>query len=252
MYTEQTERRSSLALLPGVVDQPGRTMAQLLAFPRRRWLVPAILCLVSLVILLAASAPLLAEQAAQQQAEILRQVEPQLEDMTQSQREQMEALMTRFSSPAAIVGISLLTGLLGMIVGWTVGTGIIYFGLAISGRDLRLSQVFAAFSWTWLPFCLRDLVNAGWVLVTGSLVANPGLSYLFATGDAIADAQDPLWILSSYLDLFALWHLVLVYFLVRATSRRGGGLGLTLVYAAIALLVRVLPRLLGGTVTPSF
>jgi hypothetical protein len=121
----------------------------------------------------------------------------------------------------------------------------------MSGRDLGFGQVFAAFSWTWLPFCLRDLVNAGWVLVTGSLITNPGLSYFFATGDTVADTQDPLWVLAGYVDLFTLWHLILVYFLVRATRRRGGGLGLTLAYALIALLVRVVPRLLAGGLTPS-
>lgn len=251
MYQLETERRSNLSLLPGIVDQPGRTMAQLLAYPRLRWALPALLCVLSLIVLLAVSAPYMAQEAQNQQALALQRIQPQLEDMTQSQRQQMEQMMTRFSSPGVVLGIALATGLLGIAMAWMVGAGILYFALAVSGRDLRVGQVFGAFSWTWPPFALRDLVSAGWVYFTQQLIVNPGLSYFLSSGDTLADAQDPRWIVAGYFDLFVLWHVVLVYFLVRATARRGGGVALTILYALVSLVLRVAPRLLAATVGPS-
>lgn len=240
------KHRSSLALLPGIVDRPRSTLAEIIASPRWRWVLPAVICLAALAILLATSASALSEQAQQQQAAALQRFGGQLQDMTEAQRAQMQAQMERFTSPLFLGITGGITGALGLAIGWLIGAAIIYFGLTIGGLDTRFAAIFAGFSWTWLPFALRDLVTAGWQVATGSLVVNRGLSYFASTGDPLADARNPLWLLLGVVDLFFLWHIVLVYCLIRAARPKGGALGLTLVYAILYVALRVLPGVLAG------
>ncbi|MEA3336222.1 MAG: YIP1 family protein [Chloroflexota bacterium] len=239
--TANDDYPSSLALLPGIVDRPYQTFTTILESPRLRWVLPAILCIMAAIIFVVVAAPYLSEQAIQQQEIGLQQVEQQMGDMTESQREQMRQQMATFSDPLVVGGLTLLTSILGLLIAWATGAAILYFGLAIGGQDLRFGQIFSAYSWAWLPFCLRDLVNAGWVLVTGEIISNPGLSYFVSTGDLIADAGNPLWILTSKLDLFFLWHVVLVFFLIRAARPRGSAIWLSIIYVILYLALRVLP-----------
>lgn len=237
---------SLLSLLLGMVDRPRRSLGQVLAFPRWKWAAPAVLTLLALVILLLVSARLLAEQAAQQQALAFSEIEGQLGAMTDAQREEMRQQMTMLVSPPAIAGIALATRTVGLFVGWTIGAAILYFGLVVGGLEIGFGAMFAGYSWTTLPFVVRDLADAAFVVLTGSLRINPGLSYFVATGDVLADARNPLWVLTSQIDLFFLWHVVLVYALIRAARQRGGAFGLTLVYVLIYLALRVIPPVLAG------
>jgi hypothetical protein len=243
---------SSLALLIGIVDRPRATFTAVLAQPRWKWLLPLAICLAATAFLLLVSAEALSQQASQQQAAAMQALEDQMQGMTESQREQMRQQMATFTSPLALGLIGLATSAIGLAIGWLLGAGILYLGLAIGGGEASYASLAAAMSWTWLPFALRDLVSAGWTLATGMVRANPGLSYFVATGDSVADASNPLWLLAGQVDLFWLWHLALVYALVKAARPRGGALGLTIVYALIYLALRVGPALLAAGLSSGF
>ena len=62
------------------------------------------------------------------------------------------------------------------------------------------------------------------------------------------DTGNPLFVLLSGIDLFWLWHLLLVVLGVSVVARfsRGKSLPLTLLYAALSLGMTVLPTLLFG------
>lgn len=246
MDVSATASPSSLHLLVGIVDRPRATLAAVLARPRWRWLLPLLLCLAASALLLLVSLDELSRQAAQQQAVAMQSLESQAQDMSAAQQEQVRQQMAAFSSPLVLAVSSLVTGFLGLVIGWLLGAGILFIGLAIGGEATPYAPLVAAISWTWLPFALRDLVSAGWALATGTVRVNPGLSYFVASGDRIADAVDPLWLLASQIDLFWLWHLVLIYVLLKAARPRGSAWGLTLAYAAIYLLLRVGPAALLG------
>ncbi len=233
-------------MLPGIVDRPRQTFATLLATPRWRWVLPLVLCILALALVSAATAEFTSEQARQQQAASLAQMQAQLDNLPEAQRQQTQRMIERTTSPLFVGGISFVTRSLGLPIGWLIGTAILYFGLAIGGTELKLSALFAAFSWTSLPFALRDFLQAVWTWVTGQPLLNPGLSYFFATGDLLADARNPIYALTSLFDLFFLWHIVLVYFLIKAAKQRGGAFGLTVVYTLLYLALRFLPILLSS------
>lgn len=236
----------SLALLPGIVDRPRATLSAVLASPRWRWLLPAALCLAAAALLLLVSAEELSQQAAQQQITAMQAMQDQMQGMTEAQQEQLRQQMATFTSPLFLGLTGFAASALGLLIGWLLGAAILYFGLTIGGQDIVYAALLSAFSWTWLPFALRDLLNAGWNLATGAARTNPGLSYFASTGDSLADAANPLWVAASLIDLFWLWHIVLVYALVKAVRPRSGALGLTVVYAIIYLVIRLAPALLAS------
>ena len=240
------ERRSSMALLPGIVDRPRQTFTALLAAPRWRWVLPLVLCILALALVSAATAEFASEQARQQQAQIMSQMQAQLEAMPEAERQQTQRMIDRTTSPVFVGGISFITRSLGLPISWLIGAVILYFGLAIGGTELKFSALFSAFSWTWLPFALRDFLQAVWTWATGQPLLNPGLSYFVATGDLLADSRNPVYALTSLLDLFFVWHIVLVYFLIKAAKQRGGAFGLTVAYTLLYLLLRFLPVLLSS------
>ncbi|MFZ2361385.1 MAG: YIP1 family protein [Anaerolineae bacterium] len=249
MQDSATSSPNSLALLIGIIDRPRATLAAVLAHPRWKWLLPAAICLAASALLLLVSAEGLSQQTAQQQAAAMQALEDQMQTMTEAQRTQMREQMATFTSPLFLGLTSFVASALGLLIGWLLGAGILFFGLAIGGNGGSYAPLAAAMSWTWLPFALRDLVSAGWTAATGAVRVNPGLSYFVATGDSVADARNPLWLLAGPIDLFWLWHLALIYALVKAARPRGGALGLTIAYALIYLVVRVGPALLAGALS---
>jgi hypothetical protein len=83
-------------------------------------------------------------------------------------------------------------------------------------------------------------VQAAVVAAQRSLIVNQGLSYLVSVGDPLKDARNVAYVLLSQVDLFSLWHLVLVYAASRALFRfgRNKAVLVTALYAAINLLFR--------------
>ncbi|MFZ2487526.1 MAG: YIP1 family protein [Anaerolineae bacterium] len=243
---ETTTSARSILLFLGVIDRPRTTLANVLAHPRGKWLLPLVLCLAATIFMLWATADEASVLAARQQAVALQSMQGQLQDMTQAQQQQLRDQMARFSSPSMLMLIGSLTSAIGLLLSWLIGAAMIYFGLTIGGTELRFPPLLAALSWTWLPFAFRDLFSAVWNLITGVLMVNPGLSYFVSTGDTLSDQANPLWLLASQVDLFWLWHLVLIYALVKAVRPQHSAWGLTLLYALLYLAVRVGPAALLG------
>lgn len=235
---------SSVSLLPGIVDRPQSTLAVVVDQPRRRWVLPLLLCAAALIIYTVIAAPLLSAQAQQMQTTVMRSLSDQLSSMSPAERARMEEQLNRFTGPVAVAGATIVGGLLSLLLGWLAGSTILYIGSQLSGRAVGFAAIFAGLAWTWLPFALRDLVMAGWTAFTQKLIVNPGLSYFFSSGDASADARNALWRAAGLVDVYALWHVVLVYCLLKALSPRRSAIGLWLFYVVISVGLRLLLALL--------
>jgi hypothetical protein len=238
------ETRPVWQLLFGIVDKPAATFRAALA--RRKWwmaVVPLLIVFVCLAVLLAARAPHDAELARQQ-------MQRQLESMSaeQAQAAQASGTMDTFTSAPFIFGAGLVTGLLALVIGVLAQAAVLYFGALITGGEVNFGQVFTMSAWTRMPSAFGALVQAGFTLAAGRAVNYPGLSTLVATGDLTKDGRNPMVGLLSGVDLFWLWHLLLVAIGLSVVARFGRvkATALTLIYAALSLALVVLPTLLFG------
>jgi hypothetical protein len=238
------ETRPLWQLLFGIVDRPAATLGAVLA--RRKWwtaVVPLLIVFVCLALLLAARAPHDAELARQQ-------AQRQLESMpaAQANAAQASGAMDTFTSAPFILGAGLVTGLLALAIGVVAQAAILYFGALITGGEVNFGQVFTMSAWTRLPVAVGALVQAGFTLAASRAIQYPGLSALVATGDLMKDGRNPMHALLANIDLFWLWHLLLVVVGLAVVARFGRvkATALTLVYAALTLALAVLPTLLFG------
>jgi hypothetical protein len=226
--------------LISVVDRPSETMTYAARHPRSWWL-PALLIFASLVIVTVVSAPLNAQMAGERiQAQLARI------DVPEEQMEQMSGFIRQPSETGLIVsGVGL--GGLGLCVGWVLTATILHFSSHVLGGESEFSSMFPAVVWGALPSMLRNLVQAGYVFTTGQACANPGISGLVATGDALTDSTNVLWVLLASLDVCWLWNLLLLavgFAVVSELSRVKSGMTVV-IWWAISKAVGLIPVLVG-------
>ncbi len=238
------ETRPMWQLLFGVVDKPAATLRAVLA--RRRWwvaVVPLLIVFICMALLLAARAPHDVELASQQ-------VQRQLDSMSAEQAKAAQAggATSTFTSLPFILGVGLVGGLFALVVGVLAQAAVLYFGALITGGEVNFGQVFTMSAWTRLPSAVGDLIQASFTLAAGRAIQYPGLAALVATGDLTKDSRNPLVGLLSGVDLFWLWHLLLVVVGLSVVARFGRvkSTALTLIYAALSMALVVLPTLLFG------
>ena len=237
---EDTEDKMNLwQLLISIIDRPAATMSYVGKKPGWAWVTPALLVLVGLVAFSVVTAPLTSELA-------LRHAQQQMASLPPQQAEQAAAQIERFTSPPVMAGFSIVGGLVALAVTWLVGAGVLYFLGLVAGGEANFAQSFAILAWSWLPYALRNLVLAAYVAYSGKLI-NQGLSFLVATGDQTQDAANWLYSLLSQIDLFYLWHLILVIVGLAAVGRlsKTKATIVGLVYLAATTALSLVPVFIG-------
>lgn len=242
-----TSAPQPIGILVNLVDMiaaPAIALRRISEVNRRSWWLPAILSIVGALLYLWVGREFLA-------AEAVKQVQLQLSTMPPEQMEAARPMMERFTQPLFIFGSGAATTIIGLFLAWLLSTALIYFGAALAGASFQFGGLWPAVIWTWLPLAIRSFVQTLWILVTDSIVRYPGLSRVFATGDSAADQIAPLYVIASQIDLFAIWHIVLVFVLFRAVGRMGvtSSFILTLLYTVINVSLRLLPVIVSSAVS---
>ena len=110
--------------------------------------------------------------------------------------------------------------------------------------------------WTWFPYTLRGLLQTIYILASGQLIANPGLSGIVQNNRPVAEvmAAPPSlnqMLLGAFLakvDLFLIWNLILLVIGVTVVTRLPrrkailSTLGVWILLTALSLI----PTLIGG------
>jgi hypothetical protein len=224
------EKRSVWALSIDIFDRPGQAFANVAAYPRWRWLPPAFLAVAVLVASLVLTAPLLAAQTQQLMAE-------QLGRLSGDQATLVREQAARFSTPQVLAITGIATGIVGLAFSWLIAATILYFGALISGGDVEYKRIFATMPWLGVPSILETGLQTAFILYTGKLITNQGLSYLVSTGSITEDMRNLAYVALGQATLFRLWYLVLAYTLLRSVARlsRGSAFFVTVVYWALLL-----------------
>jgi hypothetical protein len=236
----------------GWIDQPKKTLRSVVRQPRwPLWLAPALTIVLALVIATVVSAPS-ASELAQEQAE--QQVASQMGQLPEEQAAQVEQSLETFTSPLFIGATGIALGTLGSILTWLFRGAVLFFIAYLLGTDTRYVQMVTLALWCWLPFALRDLVQAVYVLINGQMPVNRGLSFLVASSDQVQNAGNLAYGFLSQVDPFLAWHLFLVAIGLTVTTRSTTlktTLG-TIGYWAVTALVGLAPSLLGALTSSAF
>jgi len=222
-----------------ILTAPSLALARASTVQPRSWWFPALLSLLAPLLHVGLTLDLQIEQ-------VKKGVALSLSAMTPEQADAARPMLERMTHPNALL-LSVATQVaLALLVSWAISMLILYFGVALLGNAPSAGGLWAALAWTWTPFALRPLVQLAWNLYAGSLIKYPGLSSFFATGKTVEDQRNPLFIAASQIDLFALWHLILIYILLRVVGKlkNSSSLILVILYAIIQLGLHLLPALI--------
>jgi hypothetical protein len=250
---ETTEKRGFLRLLLGTLIRPAATMRALSRQQRRWWGVIALLMLVALGAHAFAYANANAEHLYQSQLEFY-------ENMTEEERGPYMQPPERRSTPLVTIAVRLLGSVVGTVVTWLIWAGALYLlGVFFGQNGAKFGGLFAMTLWAWVPYVVRNIVQAVYMFVTNHAIYNQGLS-------GLAYDQAPPTMFSSFqpyvapstgdlllarvlgrVDIYTVWNVVLLIAGVHAFSQLGRRksiwltVGLWLLFTALTLL----PALIG-------
>ncbi|MEA3375750.1 MAG: Yip1 family protein [Chloroflexota bacterium] len=217
-------RRGAVRLLLGMIVRPRTTLEAISQEGRRAWWLPALLAVVLVALPVVAQAPITAQQSREAMSTVQEQF---AEGASPEELEQMERSMSVVASPLITVVFPAVAAAAGRVVSWLVWAGALYLaGMVLGGRS-TFGQMFRMVVWIWIPHALRDLLQAIYIWLSGQPILNPGLSGLVRTGQSVTEmitappglGQRILSSVLSRVDLFLVWHLVLLVIGVGVTMR---------------------------------
>ncbi len=225
---EQTaERMGLVALTVDSLRRPAAAMRRLADHPGRRWIWPLLaLALVRVAVIFAQSSASQAATIAATQASMANQP-----GMDPEMAAQMSQSMQRFGMIGTVFGA--VGAFVGVFIGALVVAGILHLLATVMGGQQGFTQVFTVTSWARLPLIIGGLLQLAYALTGGYDPCPRGLAGLVDCG---GDPSDPtavsLWSpLLAQIELWNLWHLLLLGLGVQAVAR------LTRRKAAVAVLI---------------
>ncbi|GEM_PF-3768000 len=255
MNAEGRQPMNVLALLVGLVDRPAQTFKAVAANPRRLWLVPMAVLVITVLFHTFATADLQTQLQADisqywiENGRFGQQMPPEAreEALTAIERQRQAG-----ASPG-LLALSLGAGIVGTALGWVVWGAVLHYAVKLMGdEESRFGVMFNVAAWAWLPQGVGLAVRGVFALVTGTLPLNEGLSFLVATGTYALDAVNPVFQLLNALTLWQLaswWLLIAGAAAVSGLSRRrwaGVVLGVWFVFALLKMVPLMIQRVFMG------
>jgi hypothetical protein len=105
--------------------------------------------------------------------------------------------------PVFLYIMPMIGSLTGLWVGWLLLAGLLHFGSTLLGGRGSMQSALNVVAWASLPFAVRDILRIVFMLATGHAIVSPGLSGFISTPGFISQ-------LLTRLDIFLIWHVVLL------------------------------------------
>lgn len=243
---QEVARASWVSLLVGILIRPSKTFRLIQEQGGRGWIITAVFILILTALPTVVAGPILQEKARQDFLAVQEQFEP-------PPGFEEEGVPDAIGSPLFVVVLPAVGKIFSVIVaGWLIWSGAVHLLSMMSGGRNSFVQLLQTAVWAWLPFSVRDLLQIIFVLTTGQIIENPGLSGFAPLSDDPFVAPDAgqmaLNTLLGYIDIYMFWNLALLVIglSVMAQFSRRKSLGIVLIIWSLFTLLSLLPSLLIG------
>jgi len=257
-----TPKRSIFSLLFGALLRPKSTFGYLKDNRKKMWWLAA-LCIILLTVAPTVSTVAVMQRQAQSMmlpSAASSSMEPGV-SVVEGDRVPVESFeepgMTGAPGglPAALSFLPAIGAVVGAPIGWLLWGGALYLVSVFLGRSSGFRDMFRLAVWARLPFAVRGLVQTVYILLSGELIVNKGLSGFAPTANANpllppSPGHLALTNILQSVDIYLVWNLLLIVAgLVAFTglSRKKGWIA-TLSIWLIFTLVSIIPALIGGMV----
>ena len=238
-------RRWHFGLILPALFQPRQTFARIAAIDRGMVSTP-LFVLALLAVLSALVAGSIKEVAA---ASGQFELPPGFEYYTPEMQAQFMQAMTATSGPVFLYVLPAIMAALGVIAGWLVVGWLLHLLLTLMGGRSSSRQTLNMVAWAGLPFAVLHAVRIGAMLSSDRLISAPGLSGFVTGGEGTATIFAAA--LLALIDIFVLWHILLLVIGVRRgdTMPRLKAWTAVLFTVILVLLARALPAVLAAQFT---
>lgn len=217
--------------------RPRATLAGIVAADRPLWRAPILLLLLATVAhaLLAGSI----NAAARAGGEVVPP--PNFEFWTPEQQAQYQQAATATNNATFNYVLPALGAVLGVLLMWLLVSWLLHLVLTLLGGRGTSQGAINVVAWASLPFVLRAVVQIVAMLMTDGLVVGGGLSGFAPAGEGAFNVF--LASMLGQIDLYFLWHVILVYLGARLSSRlpRAKTWLAVLIVFALVMALRALP-----------
>ncbi len=215
---------------------PRKTFARITAQAGSLWLTPMLILTVTTLLLVAVSGWLKGQAAGQG-----LNIPADYQYYTPEQQAQFQQISQAQQGPVFSYVLPGLVALGRIWIGWLIVGGLLHLVVTLLGGRGGASSAMNVVAWAALAFAARDLVRVVAMLLTHQAINNPGLSGFAPASTAAL----PLFLgkLMAELDMYVLWHILLIIVGVRvgsslSTSKAVGGVLFTVL---LGLLLAALP-----------
>jgi hypothetical protein len=217
--------------------RPRPTFAQIVSHPGDVWLTPILILVVASLVRVMVAGWL--KQAAAASGQIT--LPPDFQFWSPDQQAQFMQAASATSGPVFVYVFPAILATLGIWLGWLVMVGVLHLVLTLMGGRGTTRSAMNLVAWASLPFAVRELVRAGYMLATRQLVGHPGLS-----GFAPADGGALSLFLAEVLglvDVYLIWSIMLFILGIRGadTLSAGKAVGGVLITILVVLLLQAIP-----------
>jgi len=248
-------RPGILQLVWDLIRRPRTALTYLSEANDRRWLWMAALAIVAVVLPIIVAAPITTRLSQEAMMAALEAQGGQMEGASPELQQQITSFAT---NPLFTIVLPAGGALVGLLAGWLVWCAVLHFSSTLLGGNSRFRQMWQIVVWAWFPFALRGLIQTIFILVSGDIISNPGLSGLIESpqtpAEILAMAQSPGQMaqqaLLGRIDLFLVWNLFLLVTGVMVAAKLSGRkaalitLGTWILFTLIAIGTAVVPSLL--------
>jgi hypothetical protein len=135
--------------------------------------------------------------------------------------------------PVFLYIMPMIGSLTGLWLGWLLLAALLHFGSTLLGGRGSMQSALNVVAWASLPFAVRDLLRVIFMLAAGHAILSPGLSGFTSTPGFLSQ-------LLARLDIFLIWHVILLVigFAVSDGLPRGKAVTGVVVVLAIVLLAQ--------------
>ncbi len=207
-----TPGRFQFNWVPEVLFRPRRAFAKITAQNHGVWLTPL------LVLTLMMVARVLASGWVRQNFAMTGELPlpPDFQYYSPEQQAQFMQAMQATQGPVFIYVFPLISGVLGIWLGWLLVGGLLHLVTTMLGGRGDTMSAMNLVAWASLPFAVREGVRVAALVISRQLIENPGLS-----GFAPIDSSGIMAYLSAWLplvDLYLIWHIILLVLGGRAAN----------------------------------
>jgi hypothetical protein len=163
--------------------------------------------------------------------------------------EQQQSFMQAQAATQGPVFVYVFPGalaLIGVWMGWLITFGLLHLVFTLLGGRGSTRTAMNVVAWASLPFAVRHLVQTGYMLIQRQLIQAQGLAGFAPESQGVSAY---LSVILGLIDLYFIWHVVLLIVGVRASNGlpRGKAIAGVLITMALVLLIESLPGFLSAT-----